>query len=309
MILKLKNMIEEFSIISIYRHINPDMDAIGSQFGLKMWLNKNYPDKKVIVCGNDNYGEYEMDEEKLEDISNSLAFVLDTSASDRVDGNYFDKAKCSVKIDHHPQIETFTNLEFVDTSKAATCQYVPIILDEIKNNSICSDAASFFYKGILTDTLSFKTTNTTKETFDVASKLISTGLDISKLSREVYDRPLAEYKFISFLRTKLQFFNSIGYAIIKVDEVKDFNISMNKARSHVAEFGNINELDVWCLFTQSDTDNNCYKGSIRSKHLNLIEIANKYTGGGHKNACGVKNLSIEDIDKLLKDIDQSLNKI
>ena len=40
-------LIEQYEVITIFRHIHPDCDALGSQFGLKQWISENYPDKKV----------------------------------------------------------------------------------------------------------------------------------------------------------------------------------------------------------------------------------------------------------------------
>ena len=45
--------IERFDIITLYRHEHPDCDAAGSQFGLKEWLNVNFPQKKVYALGNE----------------------------------------------------------------------------------------------------------------------------------------------------------------------------------------------------------------------------------------------------------------
>lgn len=46
--------IEKYDSIVIYRHENPDVDACGSQFGLKSWLEDNYPNKKVYAFGKKN---------------------------------------------------------------------------------------------------------------------------------------------------------------------------------------------------------------------------------------------------------------
>ena len=40
-------------VITIFRHVRPDCDAVGSQFGLKSWLNDNFPEKKVYALGNE----------------------------------------------------------------------------------------------------------------------------------------------------------------------------------------------------------------------------------------------------------------
>ena len=50
----LKEKIEEFDTIVIFRHQSPDFDAFGSQLGLKTWILDNYPNKKVYAVGNNH---------------------------------------------------------------------------------------------------------------------------------------------------------------------------------------------------------------------------------------------------------------
>ncbi len=61
---------------------------------------------------------------------------------------------------------------------------------------------------------------------------------------------------------------------------------------------NINEMEMWRLFTQ-DQESDVYHGSLRSKRIPIHEVANTFGGGGHKHACGVKNLNKETIDQLI----------
>mgnify|MGYP000072627422 CR=1 FL=1 len=41
--------VKNFNTITIFRHVFADMDAIGSQFGLKYYLESAYPDKKNLL--------------------------------------------------------------------------------------------------------------------------------------------------------------------------------------------------------------------------------------------------------------------
>ena len=51
MIEKILNKIEEYECICLYRHVNPDYDAFGSQFGvydlIQKWLNINLMEKSM----------------------------------------------------------------------------------------------------------------------------------------------------------------------------------------------------------------------------------------------------------------------
>ena len=43
--------IEEYNTIIIHRHVIPDGDAYGSSFGLGELIRTTYPEKEVIVVG------------------------------------------------------------------------------------------------------------------------------------------------------------------------------------------------------------------------------------------------------------------
>lgn len=46
---KILDSIQKYDSIIIFRHILPDMDALGSQYGLASWIRSAYPQKRSIV--------------------------------------------------------------------------------------------------------------------------------------------------------------------------------------------------------------------------------------------------------------------
>ena len=47
--LNILNKIKEYKTIIIHRHSNPDLDALGSQIGLRETLRLNFPEKEIFV--------------------------------------------------------------------------------------------------------------------------------------------------------------------------------------------------------------------------------------------------------------------
>lgn len=43
------DLIEQHSTIVLFRHVFPDMDALGSQLGFSLWLKNRYPQNRYIV--------------------------------------------------------------------------------------------------------------------------------------------------------------------------------------------------------------------------------------------------------------------
>ena len=52
--LNILNKIKEYQTIIIHRHSDPDLDALGSQIGLRDTLRINFPEKEVYAVGDMN---------------------------------------------------------------------------------------------------------------------------------------------------------------------------------------------------------------------------------------------------------------
>lgn len=304
---RLRKCIEDAKIITIFRHTNPDCDAVGSQFGLKQWIHDNYPDKQVYALGYEkpNQGVWP-DSDIVDDevIEKSLAIVVDTANIERVDDQRFLNASYVFKVDHHPDRSPFGNEQIVDVTSAATCQILADFIASIPESHVSSVAASSLYAGMLTDTLNFTTSNTTAASLRAAGYLCQFGVDIPSLSRTLFDRSLHGFRFSAWIRTNVNIVNDhIAYIIVPSSIMEEYYMTPSKARSFVDEYGHVREFEAWAVFTQKQgTDELLFDGSLRSKTIRLNDIAEKYNGGGHVNASGVKNLTPENVDEIISAI-------
>ena len=64
----------------------------------------------------------------------------------------------------------------------------------------------------------------------------------------------------------------------------------------------INEIYAWAIFSQ-DVSNNVIRGSIRSRGPIINEAASHFGGGGHIFASGVRIKTFEEVDELIKELD------
>ena len=112
-----------FDKIIIHRHVSPDPDALGSQLGLAALIHENYPEKFVKTVG---FTEPSlawmgvMDEVKDEEYEGALVFVMDTANSARIDDGRFKLGAKLIKLDHHPVVEDYADLNYVNTNATAT---------------------------------------------------------------------------------------------------------------------------------------------------------------------------------------------
>lgn len=309
-----KDYLAEFENITIFRHTHPDTDAFGAQFGLKQWIMDNYPHKNIYALGKEQSDvPYFPQSDDISDeiIRNSLAIAVDCGNLDRIDDQRIKLAKKILKIDHHPNVEPYGDHNLVDTSCASCTQLLATIFKEISFNSVLTACSTYLYRGLLTDSLCYKTSSTSAKTLEIGAYLASKDIDIRKINLELFDVDLKSFKLQTIVRNKIKLYHDhIAYCIFTIDELKEYGLEGKKAREFVNEMGHVKEFAIWAIFTQREDNNGSivYDGSLRSKYVAINQIASKYNGGGHPNASGIKNLTAEDLENILRDLQNILSK-
>ena len=303
---KIYKQIKKYDTIIIARHIGPDPDALGSSIGLKEAILYNFPNKKVYVIGTSaSRFRYIGNLDRLEDVdySNSLLIVTDTPDVKRIDGVNPSNFGYVIKIDHHPFIEKYGDIELIDDKASSASQ---LIIELIKNTNlkINESIASKLYIGLIADTNRFLYSYTSVKTFELVAWLIKkTNLDFTSLYGNLYNRPLREIKFSGYLATNLIVTeNGLGYLKITDNVLKEYNVDCSTAGNLIENFNNIQEVKV-IAFCSEDKGNDYIKCSIRSKGPIINEITSHYNGGGHIYACGARPKTFDEVDKMLEELD------
>ena len=169
--------IKEYNIIVIARHIGADPDALGSQFALKSIILNLFPDKKVYAVGNPaSRFKFFGSQDKIDDINTNkaLCIVLDTPDIKRIDGANINNFEYVIKIDHHPIIDKYANIEVIDDNACSSSQ---LILEFANANKIKIDkeSAEKLFLGIVGDTDRFLHDYTSPTTFRLVTKLLKIG--------------------------------------------------------------------------------------------------------------------------------------
>ena len=190
------NEIKKYKKIYIARHIGPDPDAFGSQMALKESILLTFPEKEVYAVGvTVSRFKYfgKVDKVNNYDYENGLLIVVDTPDNRRVDIDDFLSFKHVVKIDHHPLVDKFSDVEYINDNASSASELVLEIINNTKlkiNDSIAEN----IYIGIVSDTNRFLY-GTNYKTLEVASDLLKKyNLDLEKIYKKVYSRPLSELR-------------------------------------------------------------------------------------------------------------------
>ncbi len=298
--------IKQADKIIIARHVGPDPDALGSSLGLKQIILDNFPNKKVYVIGSPAAKfKYIGELDKLpDDWNDSLLIVTDTPDHRRVDGIDPRRIKNSIKIDHHPYVETMCELEWIDDKSTSASQMV--LEFALKNKmKISKTAGERLYIGLIADTNRFMFSYTNFKTFDLVSKLLKlTDIDITEIYNNLYLRPYREIKFQGYMAENYKITsNKVGFLIINDDILKKYNVDAATPGNMINSFNHINEMLVWVTATL-DKELDSYRVSIRSRGPIINEVAANHGGGGHMFASGTRLKTEDEINSLINDLDK-----
>lgn len=304
--------IEAYDYIAIYRHVNPDFDAFGSQFGIYDMIKTTYPNKKVYVCGDfssDLVEKYTVDfNDSAVDYNNEvLGIVLDTANCERIDDNNYLKCKEIIKIDHHIVVDSYGDLNYEDSTASSASQLVAQLFKDNSVLKISKEGAAALYLGIIGDTSRFLFKSTDARTFEVASTLLQTGIDITEIYNRIYLRKAKELEVNKFILNNYKFDGGVAYYVLKDIDLKSLKISRERGSDFVNILSGIEEYKVWMAVTENVVDNN-WRISIRSRDITVNELAQKYNGGGHALASGAKLDNLEMLPKLIEDLKELINE-
>ncbi|MBR2603625.1 MAG: bifunctional oligoribonuclease/PAP phosphatase NrnA [Bacilli bacterium] len=305
---KILEKIKEFNTIVISRHIGADPDALGASIGLKHLILDNFPKKKVYVIG--VYASKFKSMGKLDNIdnldtSNALLFVLDTPNLIRIDGiSNINDFKYVIKIDHHPTIDKFGDISWVDTKESSVCQMILSFAYD-NNLKVGKEASEKFFTGIVSDTGRFLYDYTTPKTYELVSKLLSDHkINTTEIFNMLYSRSLEEVRLQGYIEENMTVTdNGFAYIILTDDIIKKYGDDTSYPGDIVSNLNNIDEVIVWSIFTY-DVKNDLVKVNVRSRGPVISHILENYGGGGHALASGVRLKDDSKVKNIIKDLDK-----
>jgi len=304
---KIYEMISSYQTIIIHRHARPDMDAIGSQYGLYLTIKENFPNKNVYVVGDVNDMCYlaSMDDIKDEIYKGALAIITDVAVTGMISDSRYSLAKERIIIDHH---QNDTNVEDVavfysDPSFASAAE---MIVDFIRSYElkVSSEAATYLYGGMVTDTGRFMHLNNASKTFELASYIMKFNPSFHEFYDYIYTETLKRRQTKNLFSKFELTLNNVAYRKNDANLIAESGLNFQAiSRGMVNQMAGIKEVPIWANFTE-DIENNVIVGEFRSRGITIVDIAKKYGGGGHNNACGASLKDWNVVEDILKDFDE-----
>jgi phosphoesterase RecJ-like protein len=200
-----------------------------------------------------------------------------------------------INIDHHVSNTGFGHFQLVDTTACATAEIVYRLIKALEIPFDKSMATSL-YTGILTDTGSFRFSNTNKAAFRISKEMTAAGVDPHSVAQHVFGTySLGRIKLLNMALNSIEISDNGKLSMMTVTRsmlnttgtnTEDLDGMINYARR-------IEDVRVAALIHEIKngggkfTNMNYYHVSLRSdSSVDVAKIAGNFGGGGHASAAG-----------------------
>ncbi len=302
--------IKEYDKIFLFRHIRNDGDCVGATKGLKRILQLTYPDKAIYLIDNETaeYLRFLGPEDEAVDeceYKDALGIVIDTASEARISNKNYALCKEIIKIDHHIPLENYGDIMWVEEERSSACEMIADFYDTFKDElKIDTEAATYIYTGMVTDSGRFKYEGVTGETMRKAALILDCGVDTEKLYANLYLEAFGYLKFKAEIYRRMQITeNGVAYIYVDKEMQQQFNLTLEQASACVGTLDSIRDAIAWMVFIENGDEENSIRVRLRSRFVHINTIAEKYNGGGHACASGATVYGWAEAEQLLKDAD------
>lgn len=303
--------------VSIFTHMRPDGDALGSALALSAALNtcgvanvvldeSDVPSKFSFMDGVENI-------KKQSDFSSDVFVAVDSADEQRL-GMLADvfvagkRKKITINIDHHVSNTHYAQYNFVRAC-SANCMNIMLVV-EAMGVPFDKKIANLLMTGILTDSGNFSHDDVCEETFLAAARLVSRGADVKTLNEILFKRQSkARADLYARVISGIRYAENERFAVLSVTQetMRLCGADASMTEGFVDFPLTVDTVEVSASLMEVKKGQ--YKVSLRSKnYADVNKIAGVYGGGGHVRAAGCMIFGdLEDvIDRLTYTVSQYL---
>jgi phosphoesterase RecJ-like protein len=276
-------------------HQHPDGDSIGSVLAMAMMLDArgirvqaSWPDPFAVPSKYSYLPGTDLLVRPSDVRPAELVVALDCANLERLeDFKRLVPGAGVVNVDHHPDNPGFGDANLVDQTAAATAEIIYICSREL-GLVVELDPARCLYTGLVTDTGRFQFTNTSPETFRVASEMVALGVRPVEVYDNVYQGDsLAYMRLTGEVLSRAEFDEGLGlvYAGVTREELRARGIGMDETEDLIDSIRTLKGHRIAALFKEQEDGR--IRVSLRSRpDVDIGKVARALGGGGHKVAAG-----------------------
>jgi bifunctional oligoribonuclease and PAP phosphatase NrnA len=292
--------------VLLLAHLYPDGDVLGSQLGLGLALRAT--GRAVTFACHHAVpepfhflpGAAEVQQWKEGTGGHDLVVTLDTPDPGRVGGLLEGCRRPGTRVlnlDHHGDNRRYGDVNWIDPQAAATGEMVYGVL-EATGLPLTRDVAVNLYTAVVTDTGSFRYSNTTPKTLRIAARLVEAGADPAAIAQALYEtRHLAGLQLLGRLLQEVQTNAAGTVAWMVIDRAHAASPDLLEAEDFITYPRSLRTVKVAVLFRELARQEGAtprppeppqVKVSLRAKgEVDVARLAASLGGGGHPNAAGV----------------------
>ena len=284
-------------------HSNPDGDAIGALLATGIALEKLGCGEVVLYNESAIPAVYrflpsvDRIQKQLTDLNRfDTAVILDCGDLSRV-GSIAQAIKAIpaiVNIDHHITNTQFGQFQLVDVDACATAEIVYRLI-QCMDIEIDTAMATAIYTGILTDTGSFRFSNTNQAAFSICETMVAAGVKPSQVAQHVYGTySLGRIKLLNLALDSIEISSNGQLSIMTVtrEMLADTGTQPEDADGLINYARRIQDVKMAALIHELESsgapgDQKRFHVSLRSDgSVDVSRIAMDFGGGGHAGAAG-----------------------
>ena len=290
--------------ILIVSHIRPDGDAIGSTLALGLALMDIGKQVQMVLADGVPDGFKHLPGSELIQTAArgdvDLIITVDCSDIKRVGSALQGYRNPDIVIDHHLTTEPFGSLMLVEPEAVATSSILTKYLP-LWGLVITKSIAANLITGLVTDTLGFRTSNTSPEALRQTADLLALGVDMSTLYyHSLVRRTFAGARYWGAGLSSLQRSDGIVWATLTLADRQASGYTLNDDADLINIISSIDEADIGIIFVEQSSHNTKVSWRGLKQHLDVSRVARQFNGGGHKAAAGA------DIEGSLEKIQESV---
>jgi phosphoesterase RecJ-like protein len=296
----IKERLEKSNKIVIASHIRPDGDAIGSLLGLGLALqDAGKSVQMVLVDGvSSSYRHLEGSELIVREPNGEHDTFITVDCADfkRVGKIFENFSQPDINIDHHKTNEKFGKLNLIEAEEVATAAILTNHMPEW-GLKITKPIAAALLTGIITDTLGFRTSNTTPESLRQCAILMETGVDMPDLyMRSLVKKSFPAARYWGAGLSSMEQKHGIVWGTLTLEDRKKSGYSGTDDADLINMISAIDGNKVGMIFVEQSDRHVKISWRALEPGIDVSQVAKHFNGGGHAAAAGA------DIPGALKEI-------
>lgn len=285
--------------ILLVSHMRPDGDAIGSVLGMYGLIKNNLGKEAMMAVSGPmpNLTTVLSDAYKIRDSfwpeGIDTVVILDCAGWKRTgffesDELNIDWPKNVVVIDHHEKGSATPGVHLIDPEISSVAEMI-VDLAEAWDMPLTPEIATCLWTGIITDTSSFRHSNTTQKTLRIGAKLMEAGAEVEKVYEAVFGTMSpAGLKLWGRVLSRMAYSpqGRVLAGSVYQSDLEEVGATSQDIDGLVGMMNRVAGIRMAMLVVELEDSR--WKVSLRTEDetLNVAEIAKQFGGGGHARAAG-----------------------